>query len=123
MADTIYTVQLVPGFPYPQRIRAGVTVLKEGGYEGPLDDEQLAAIKADEYLVLEGSKPETPPELTKKQLLEAAAEEGLELAVTDRDKRDIIVAAIEAAREARQTPPEDVVEPVEPETPPVPPES
>ncbi|VXC38984.1 hypothetical protein PLANTIT3_80092 [Plantibacter sp. T3] len=122
-ADITYTVQLVTGFPYPQSIRAGVTVLKEGGYEGPLDDDQLAAIKADEYLVLESNEPATPLAPTKKQLLADAAAEGLELVVTERDKVDVIVAAIEAAREARQTPPEAVVEPVEPAKPPIPSES
>lgn len=123
MADITYIVQLVTGFPYPQRVRAGVTVLKDGGYEGPLSDDQLAAIKADEYLVLESNEPATPPAPTKKQLLADAAAEGLELVVTERDKVDVIVAAIEAAREARQTPPEAVVAPDKPATPPVQPES
>lgn len=120
MADITYTVQLVTGFPYPQRVRSGITALKEGGYEDPLSDEQLSAIKADEYLVLESNEPATPLAPTKKQLLADAAAEGLELVVTERDKVDVIVAAIEAAREARQTPLEAVVEPGEPATPPVP---
>jgi hypothetical protein len=104
---SIYKVTIAEplSFPAEQRIRAGIKVLKDTGYEGELSDVQLKAIKADNYLALEEVAPATPPAPTKKEILAAAEEEGLELTVTERDTVAVIKAAIEEARNAQATPP------------------
>lgn len=45
-----YKVTLPKAFSYDQRRRAGITVSREGGYEGDLTAEQLKAVKADPLL-------------------------------------------------------------------------
>lgn len=60
-----YKVELPQGFPYAQRIRSGVTVFKDQPYEGELTDDQLEAIKADDFLTLtkaKEAKAETKPD-------------------------------------------------------------
>lgn len=44
--------QLPAGVTTNVRRRAGIVVSREEGYTGPLDKEQLAAVKADPYLVV-----------------------------------------------------------------------
>lgn len=61
MADT-YKVSIKNplSFPAEQRVRSGVLVTKQDGYEGELTDEQLQAVQADDYLSVEkvtASKP------------------------------------------------------------------
>ncbi|AZZ51422.1 hypothetical protein [Rathayibacter festucae] len=96
MAD--YKVTLPWDFPYDQRTRAGVTVTKAYGYEGPLTAEQADEIEADGQFVVEQIEAEqiTKP-LTKAELLARAETDGLTLDVTKDNTRDEIVAAIEAA--------------------------
>lgn len=102
MADTNYKVTLPWNFPYAQRIRAGVTVTKAYGYEGPLSDEQVTEITEDGQLVIEAIEAATQDEqvtkpLTKAELLAQAEADGLTLDMTIDNKRDKIVAAFEAA--------------------------
>jgi hypothetical protein len=102
MADTNYKVTLPWNFPYEQRIRAGVTVMKAYGYEGPLTDEQVTEITEDGQFVIEAIEAATQDEqvttkLTKAELLAQAEADGLALTVTKDNTRDEIVAAIEAA--------------------------
>ncbi|WKK71463.1 hypothetical protein Q0F99_19175 [Rathayibacter oskolensis] len=102
MADTNYKVTLPWNFPYAQRIRAGVTVTKAYGYEGPLTDEQVTEITEDGQFVIELIEAATQDEqvtkpLTKAELLAQAETDGLKLDVTKDNTRDEIVAAIEAA--------------------------
>lgn len=52
-----YRVTLPKTFPYDQRVRAGITVSRQDGYEGDLTDDQLAAIKADPLLTVTSDKP------------------------------------------------------------------
>ena len=54
----MYKVTLPREFPYNERIRAGVVINQEHGYEGELTDEQLEAIQADSLLTVE--KVEAP---------------------------------------------------------------
>ncbi|MDR6794731.1 hypothetical protein J2X12_004121 [Pseudarthrobacter oxydans] len=54
----MYKVTLPREFPYNERVRAGVVINKEHGYEGELTDEQLEAIQADSLLTVE--KVEAP---------------------------------------------------------------
>ena len=102
MADTNYKVTLPWNFPYEQRIRAGVTVTKAYGYEGPLTDEQVSEITEDGQFNVERIEAATQDEqvtkpLTKAELLAQAEADGLTLDVTIDNKREEIVAAIEAA--------------------------
>ncbi|MCJ1699947.1 hypothetical protein MT356_09450 [Rathayibacter festucae] len=102
MADTNYKVTLPWNFPYAQRIRAGVTVTKAYGYEGPLTDEQVSEITEDGQFNVELIEAATQDEqvttkLMKAELLAQAEADGLTLAVTKDNTRDEIVAAIEAA--------------------------
>ncbi|ROS29598.1 hypothetical protein EDF22_1342 [Rathayibacter sp. PhB127] len=97
MADTNYKVTLPWNFPYEQRIRAGVTVTKAYGYEGPLTDEQVTEITEDGQFVIEAIEEQVTKPLTKAELLAQAEADGLTLDVTIDNKRDEIVAAIEAA--------------------------
>ncbi|PPH83918.1 hypothetical protein [Rathayibacter sp. AY1D9] len=100
MAD--YKVTLPWDFPYDQRTRAGVTVTKAYGYEGPLTAEQADEIEADGQFVVEQIEaatqddPSTKP-LTKAEMLAQAEADGLTLIVTKDNTRDEIVAAIDAA--------------------------
>ena len=97
MADTNYKVTLPWDFPYAQRIRAGVTVTKAYGYEGPLTDEQATEITEDGQFVIEAIEEQVTKPLTKAELLAQAEADELTLDVTKDNTRDEIVAAIEAA--------------------------
>jgi hypothetical protein len=61
MSDTIYTVSLTKGFPYPQRVRSGIMATQTVPYEGPLTDAQLKAIKADSHLTLKEVRTAAKP--------------------------------------------------------------
>lgn len=50
MSQHVVTIKKPLSFPADRRIRAGVVVLKDGGYTGVLTDDQLKAIKADAEL-------------------------------------------------------------------------
>ncbi|WP_230671138.1 hypothetical protein [Rathayibacter sp. Leaf248] len=98
MADTNYRVTLPWNFPYDQPIRAGLTVTKAYGYEGPLTDEQVTEITEDGQFVIEAIEAATQEEqvtkpLTKAELLAQAEADGLTLDVTIDNKRDEIEAA------------------------------
>lgn len=98
-----YKVNLPQGFRYARRVRAGVAVDKTNGYSGPLNDEQLKAIKADPFLRVEklggnSAEGDEPRPMTKKELLAQAEAEGLKLEVTDRNTVAEITEAIEKAR-------------------------
>lgn len=65
----MYKVTLPKEFPYNERIRAGVVINKEHGYEGELTDGQLQAIQADNLLTvekIEATKETTPKASGKK---------------------------------------------------------
>jgi uncharacterized Zn finger protein len=56
------TIKNAHSFIADQRRRAGIVVSKDDGYEGELDADQLAEIKADDYLEVDEIKPELTPE-------------------------------------------------------------
>ena len=101
MSETTYKVTLPFNFLAEQRIREGIIVPRDGGYEGPLTDEQYEAINNDPLSTLEGEGPVVEKVLTIKEKLEAAEAEGLTLDVTGLKTHKEIDAAIEAARAAR----------------------
>ncbi|MDI3211768.1 hypothetical protein [Arthrobacter sp. AL12] len=77
----MYKVTLPREFPYEQRIRAGIVVNKEHGYEGELAAEQLKAIKADKVFSVE--RIETEAEKQTKAETAAKAAEGKTKAEAD----------------------------------------
>lgn len=106
----MHKVTLRKGFTGERRNRAGISVSRTEPVIVELDEEQLAAIKADPELVVEKAKQEDDVDQdntrsmvdkpkTKKELLAEAEAEGLTLeGITSKNKVDEIVAAIEAAR-------------------------
>lgn len=47
-----YKVEVKTPFPAERRVRAGIVVPVDGGYEGNLTKDQVAAIEQDEYLTI-----------------------------------------------------------------------
>lgn len=95
-------IALRKGVTVGQHIRAGVTVFAGEPQTFDVTDEQLVAILDDPAFDVDETSIEettTKPQ-TKAEKLEAAAAEGLELDVTDKNTHDEIDAAIEAARNA-----------------------
>ncbi|TFC63719.1 hypothetical protein E3O62_02510 [Cryobacterium sp. TMT2-15-1] len=109
MSEVTYKVTLPFNFLAESRTREGVIVPRDGGYEGPLTDEQYKAISNDPIFTLEGEAPAVERTLTIKEKIAAAEAEGLILDVTGLKTHKDIDAAIEAAR----TPVEVVEPPVE----------
>lgn len=103
-------IALRKGVSVSQHIRAGVTVFSGEPQTFDVTDEQLVAILDDpafdvDETSIEETKTAKPP--TKAEKLEAAAAEGLELEVNDKNTVAEIDAAIEAARAAKEAGDED----------------
>lgn len=65
MAEATYKVTLPFTFLADSRTRGGITIPRDGGYEGPLDADQLKAIKADDILTVEEIASAKAPTETK----------------------------------------------------------
>jgi hypothetical protein len=70
MSEVTYKVTLPFNFLAEQRTRGDITVTREGGYEGPLTDEQLEALNADEQFIVTkiAEEPAKPAEKPKAQI-------------------------------------------------------
>jgi hypothetical protein len=61
--SNLYEVSLTKGFPYEQRTRAGVTILRGATETLELSDEQVEAIRDDRFMVIEPAREsESAPE-------------------------------------------------------------
>lgn len=58
MSKYVVTINQPRSFSAEQRVRAGIVVSREHGYEGELTEEQLDAIKADRELTVVAAKAE-----------------------------------------------------------------
>lgn len=95
MSEAIYKVTLPYNFLAEHRHRAGVIIPRDGGYEGPLTDQQFEAIEADEWLTLEAvSDPEAEARA------EAEAKEQADEAVKAKEAAAKQAAAEKAKAEA-----------------------
>jgi hypothetical protein len=110
MADRIYKVTLPRSFGAEQRVRAGITVGREAGYEGPLTPEQLKAIRADKEFTVKTSGADVPEadvvdgpttDMSREELNAMATAEGVE-APDQLANKQAVVDAITAQRNATQ---------------------
>lgn len=100
--------QLPAGVTTNVRRRAGIVVSREQGYTGPLDKEQLAAVKADPYLVVTkaGAVEEAESaavadaELEAQHILDEARTEAASIIDTAKTKADTVTKT--AAEEAQK---------------------
>lgn len=91
MSEVIYTVRIKTAeFPAESRRRAGIVVPSDGGYVGPLDADQLKAIKADELLTVTKGGDSASDDVAAK-----AAEQVVEAAKAEAEK--IVAEAKKAA--------------------------
>ena len=111
MSEPTYKVTLPFNFLAESRTREGVIVPREGGYEGPLTDEQYEAISNDPIFTVEGEAPAVERTLTIKEKIAAAEAEGLILDVTGLNTHKEIDAAIEVAHTAVEVQTETPTEP------------
>lgn len=128
----LYDLRLKAGFPAPSRTRAGITVPAGAGVQTELSKEQLAVLKADPEIQVrdvsgaeltaqdsltaeqqksadeaakkaEAESGKKPKEVLKKDLIAQAKAEGLEINVTEKNTKDEITQAIDAARANPET--------------------
>lgn len=97
----MYKVTLPREFPYDQRVRAGVVVNKEHGYEGELDDEQLKAINADPLLTVKSVVSEAEKEAKEEAEAKRLAEEKAAAEAKAKADAEATAAAEKAAAEAK----------------------
>lgn len=101
--STVYHVRIRGAFTANVRRRAGIEVSVEDGYTGPLDKEQLAAVKADPVLVVTKGAPaadDSGQEQAKQIVADARTEAEKIVSDAKAEAEKIVADAKEAAKKA-----------------------